>query len=84
MPNKINKIKKSFYIHVKVIVGARRESFIKKSVDHFEIYVKEKAERNMANICVLKLVASHFEIPINKVRIINGHRHPSKLLVVER
>jgi uncharacterized protein YggU (UPF0235/DUF167 family) len=71
------------YIHVKVITGAGKETFKKKSVDHFEISVKEKAERNMANTRVLELVAGHFKVPINKVRIINGHRHPSKLLIVE-
>jgi len=72
------------YIHVKVVAGARKENFRKIKEDHFEISVKEKAERNMANVCVLKLVANHFKIPVNKVRIINGYHHPSKLLVVEK
>jgi len=71
------------YIHVKVTAGAGKESFRKKSKDHFEISVKEKAERNMANKKVLELVATHFKVSINKVRIINGHRHPSKLIVIE-
>ncbi|MFZ3012000.1 MAG: DUF167 family protein [Minisyncoccia bacterium] len=73
------------YIHTKVIAGAKKESFKqkKKSVDHFEVSVKEKAEHNMANSRVLALVAEHFKVSVNKVRIINGHRHPSKLLVVE-
>ena len=71
------------YIHVKVTAGARKEVFKQKSDDHFEISVKEKAERNMANAQVLELVAEHFKVPKNKVRIVNGHRHPSKLLVVE-
>lgn len=83
MPDKISKIKKSFYIHVRVIAGAKKESFIEKSADHFEVSVKEKAERNMANTRVLELIANYFKIPANKVRIANGHRHPSKLLVVE-
>lgn len=83
MPDKISKLKKSFYVHVKVTAGARRESFIKKSPDHFEVSVKEKAERSMANARVLELIANHFNVPINKVRIVNGHRHPSKLLLVE-
>jgi len=68
---------------VKVTAGARKEVFKQKSDDHFEISVKEKAERNMANAQVLELVAEHFKVPKNKVRIVNGHRHPSKLLVVE-
>jgi len=71
------------YIHVKVTAGAGKESFKEKSSDHFEISVKEKAERNMANSRVLEIVAGHFKLPVNKVRIVNGHHHPSKLLVVE-
>ena len=71
------------YIHVKVTAGAKKESFEKLKDDHFEIWVKEKAERNMANTRVLELIALHFKIPKNKVRIVNGHRHPSKLLVIE-
>lgn len=73
----------SKYIHVKVTAGARKESFKKKSEDHFEISVREKAERNMANNRILELVAEHFKVPVAKVRIINGHRHPSKLIVVD-
>ena len=71
------------YIHVKVTAGARTEKFYKISEDHFEISVREKAERNMANTRILELVAKHFKVPKNKVRIVNGHRHPSKLLVIE-
>ncbi len=73
----------SKYIHVKVVAGARKESFKQKSEDHFEISVKEKSERNMANARVIELVSEHFKVSKNKVRIVNGHRHPSKLLVVE-
>lgn len=71
------------YIHLKVTAGAGKESFRKKKEDHFEISVCEKAERNMANKKALKLVAEYFKVSSGKVRIINGHRHPSKLLVVE-
>ncbi len=70
------------YIHVKVTAGARKESFKQKNDDNFEISVKEKAEKNMANTRVLEIVAEHFKISKNKVRIVNGHRSPSKLLVV--
>ncbi len=73
----------SKYIHLKVTAGARKESFKKKSEDHFEISVKEKAERNMANTRVIEIMAEYFKIPKNKVRIVNGHHHPSKLLIIE-
>ncbi len=71
------------YIHVKVAASARKESFRQKSEDHFEVSVKEKAERNLANRRVIELLSLHFKIPVSKIRIVNGHRSPSKLLVVE-
>ena len=78
------------YIHVKVTAGAKKEFFKPRqeagqasSKDHFEISVKERAEMNRANTRVLELVAEHFKVPVSKVRITNGHRHPSKLLIIE-
>jgi len=71
------------YIHVKVKAGMRQESFIRKSEDHFEISVRQKAERNMANSRILELIADHFKVIRSKVRILNGHRSPSKLLVID-
>lgn len=71
------------YIHVTVTAGARKEKLTEKKPDHFTISVKEKAERNLANTRVLELIALHFKIPISKVRIVNGHTHPKKLLVIE-
>ncbi|MBU0998992.1 DUF167 domain-containing protein [Patescibacteria group bacterium] len=71
------------YIHIKVTTGARKEFLVQKSEDHFEVSVKEKAERNLANTRVLELVAEHFKVSVNKVRIVNGHHHPSKLLIIE-
>ena len=73
----------SNYIHAKVTAGARKESLKQKSEDHFEISVEEKAEHNLANRRVLELLALHFKLPTEKVRIINGHKHPSKLIVIE-
>lgn len=72
------------YIHVKVQTQAKKEVLKVKSEDHFEISVKEKAERNQANLRVIALVAEYFKVPKNKVRIVNGHKHPSKLLVCEK
>lgn len=71
------------YIHAKVSAGAAKETFTQKSEDHFLISVREKAERNLANARVLELVAEHFKVSKSRVRIVNGHRSESKLLVVE-
>lgn len=72
------------YIHIKVQVGMKKERWFKKSEDHFEVDVRQKAERNMANNKVRDLTAEHFNVAINKVRIVNGHHSPSKLLFIEK
>ncbi len=71
------------YLKVVVQAGARKESIEKTSDDHFKVSVRQKAERNMANQRVIELIANHFKITIKKVRIVNGHHHPHKLLIVE-
>ncbi len=71
------------YIKVKVTAGTGKETFKKISDDHFEVSVKEKAERNMANGRVLELVARHFEIPKGKVKIVSGHHSPGKIFSVD-
>jgi len=71
------------YIKVVVSSNMKKDSIIAKSVDHFDINVKDKAERNMANQKVIGLLASHFKVPKSKIRIVNGHHHPHKLLVID-
>ena len=71
------------YIKVRVIAGSKRESIAQKSADHFNVHVREEAERNMANKRVLELIALHYGVPAGKVRIINGHHSPGKILSVD-
>ena len=68
------------YIKVKVTAGAKKEVFEKKSKDHFDIKVKEKAKQNMANERVIEIISEHFGT--KDVKIINGHHSPSKLLSI--
>ena len=72
------------YIHLKVVAGTKKKIFKKLKKNHFEIWVKEKAERNMANRRVIELISSNFDIPISNVRIISGHRSPSKILSIKK
>lgn len=71
------------YVKVRVVAGKKTESFTPTSSDHFTIWVKEKAERNMANNRVVELIARHFKVQLNKVRIVSGHHSPSKILSVD-
>lgn len=69
------------FIHVKVMAGAREEKVEQKSETRFEVKIKEKAERNMANQRVIQIFKVWYGT--GKVRIINGHQSPSKLLSVD-
>jgi len=71
------------YIKVVVKPNMKREEIFRKSSDHFDISVKEKAERNLANNKVIELIAREYKVPESKVRIVNGHHHPHKLLVID-
>ncbi len=72
------------YIKVKVIPNAKKEILKQVSDDHFNISVKEKAERNMANNRIIEIIARHFNVTVSAVRIINGHHSTSKMLSVRK
>lgn len=71
------------YIKVRVTAGAKKEAVTKVSKSSYKMSVKQPAERNLANVRVIELMASHLKVPAKTVRIINGHHSPSKLLSVE-
>lgn len=71
------------YIHVRVNANAKKESWTVRKPAHFEASVREKAENNQANARVLYLVANHFGVAVDHVRIVNGHHSPSKLISVQ-
>lgn len=69
------------YIKVKVIAGAKKEKIDKKSEDHYEIWVKEKAENNRANERIIEIFR-HLYIDMI-IRIVSGHHSPSKILSLD-
>jgi len=71
------------YIRVKAIPGSKKESLVVLKQDHLQISVKEPAERNLANMRILELVARHCGVPVGKVKILSGHQSRSKLLSVD-
>ena len=70
------------FIKVKVTAGAKKELFEALTKDHFAVSVKEPPERNLANKRIIELVAAHFKISSARVRLVNGHHQPSKILSV--
>lgn len=70
------------YVHVRVVPGARRETVTKESDTEFYIAVKEPKERNLANTRVREILAHKFGVQIGQVRMITGHRSPSKMFSI--
>jgi len=68
------------YIKVRVITDAPKEVIQKVEDDLIEMYIREPAERNLANKKVLEIIRGMY--PNMPVRMINGHHSPSKLILV--
>lgn len=69
-------------IKVKVFADCSKEEIKQKSLDSFEIKVKEKPVLNMANKRVLKILADYFNIPISKIRLMRGATQPNKIIEI--
>lgn len=72
------------YIRVTVTPGARKETIEETGDASFAITVREPAAQNLANTRVRELLARHFSVPANQVRILTGHRSRSKMVSIER
>ncbi|MCC6324004.1 DUF167 domain-containing protein [Candidatus Nomurabacteria bacterium] len=70
------------FVKVKVFAGAKKEAVKEIGENRYEIHVKEKAERNLANTRVISLVADLYKISPKSVKIFSGHHSPSKLLSI--
>jgi len=70
------------YIHVKAHPKSKKQEIMQLKEDHFEIWVKELAEKNLANKKIIEILKNHFS-EAKSVRIISGHHSPSKLFSVD-
>jgi uncharacterized protein YggU (UPF0235/DUF167 family) len=66
------------YIKVTVFPGFKKELVEKTGEDSFKMYLKQPAERGLANKRVLEIVQEMF--PGKRVRIVNGALTPKKLI----
>jgi len=69
-------------IKVKVFPNLKKEEIIKKSEDSFEVRIKEKPERGLANRGVVRILSSFFNISESKIRLIKGFRKRNKIFEI--
>jgi uncharacterized protein YggU (UPF0235/DUF167 family) len=70
------------FVHVHVTPGARRERVTKKDETEFQIEVKEPKERNLANKRIREILVKEFGVDSGQIRMLTGHRSPSKIFSV--
>jgi uncharacterized protein (TIGR00251 family) len=68
------------YLKIKVITESKKESIEKLNEDTFEIRLKEKPERGIANSRIIELLQNIY--PNTKIRIVSGHHSPSKIVSI--
>lgn len=71
------------YMRVRATAGAKKERLERQGPDHFDIWVKEPAERNLANARIRELVARELGVKMHAVRIISGHRSQMKVMSID-
>lgn len=69
-------------IRVKAFPDAKKAHIEETSPNVFRVFVREPAERNMANQAVIKAVATHLGIPAKQLIIKTGHRSLNKTLTI--
>lgn len=70
------------YIKITAFSDFHSDKIEKITNDKFKVYVKAPAKNGQANKAICELLTKYFENPAGGVKIIKGHKSPSKLLKV--
>jgi len=70
------------FIKIKVYPCCKTEEIIKKSEDSYEIKIKEKPEKGLANKAIISALAVYFGMPEKNIRIIKGFKERNKIIEI--
>jgi len=70
-------------IKVKVFPESDEDIVIEKSLDSFEVKVREKPIQGRANQEVKRLLAEHFKVEEERVRMIKGFKERNKVFEIK-
>jgi hypothetical protein len=71
-------------IKVKVFPSSKKEEIVKKAEDSFEVKVRAKPVKGLANKAVIDALSSYFSIPASKVRSIKGFKQRNKIFEIKK
>ena len=61
---------------------SKRSKILKKSKDTYEIWIKEPAERGLANKAAITMLAEELNVPAKRIMLIKGATSPSKIVKI--
>ncbi len=67
-------------IRLKVHPDARRDRLERRGEGVYELWVRARAERGLANAAALELLARELDCPAKALRLIKGATSPSKIV----
>lgn len=71
-------------INVKAKPSSSIEEILKLDENNFEIHIKEKAEKNKANLALIKLLSKYFNVPTSNIRILKGINSKNKIIEISK
>ena len=69
-------------IKLKVRAGSKESSLLRRADDSFEVRVRARAERGLANQEAIALLAAALGVPAKRLRIVKGSTSPSKIVAL--
>ena len=75
--------KKAVRLSVRVHPKSRKQEITELGKNAYKIHVLSPPSKGAANAEVCKLIASHLDVPVSRVRILRGHRSRNKLISIE-
>lgn len=69
-------------IKVKVFPNSKKRKIIEKSKDNFEIKVRAKPIKGLANKAVANVLSLYFKIPASKIKLVKGFKQRNKIFEI--
>ncbi len=74
--------KNTRFLKIKVYANSKKNAIIQNRPDAFEIFVKAKAQKGLANTQAIKLLADKLGEKPKKLKIIKGSKSPAKIVKI--
>ena len=70
-------------VKIRVFPKSKTNEIIKKSENSFDVRVRVRPEKGLANRAVINVLASYFKVPAAKIRMVKGAKQRSKIFEIK-